>query len=70
LPTPPAAPRQTTWRGRLLTVAFPVVTAGALGAAYRYEVVAVLRIPLLVALAATAALVGHALVRRRRQAAG
>jgi hypothetical protein len=44
------------WSGRLLYVAFPIVTTGALGAAFKYDYVAGYRISLLIALAMTVAL--------------
>jgi hypothetical protein len=51
------------WSGRCLALAFPIVTAGAVGAAFKYDVVAGYRIPLLVVLAAT--VLGGLLLRHR-----
>lgn len=48
-----AAVAPEPWSGRLLYLAFPIVTSGALGAAFKYDYVAGYRIPLLAALALT-----------------
>jgi len=61
-----AAVAPTPWSGRLVLAAFPVVTLGALGAALKYDDVAILRIPLLAAFATAAGLM--LLARRRRRA--
>jgi hypothetical protein len=44
------------WSGRLMLAAFPIVSLGAIGAAFKYEFVSVLRIPLIAAFAAAAIL--------------
>jgi hypothetical protein len=41
------------WSRRLLLVAFPIVTAGGLGAAFKYDFLAGYRVPLLAALVTT-----------------
>lgn len=54
------------WSGRLLFAAFPVASAGAIGAAFKYDYVAVLRAPLIVVLAATLAIATLAWTSRIR----
>lgn len=57
-------------RGRaalgLLAAAFAIVSIGAIGAAFKYDVVAALQIPLLIACAATIASAAWLARRRRR----
>ncbi len=52
------------WSGRAMFTAFPIVTLGALGAAFKYDYVAVLRLPLIAAFGAAIA----AIVLARRWA--
>lgn len=55
------------WNGRLLVAAFPIVTAGAVGAAFRYPYVAVYQVPLLAAAGATVGIGSLGWLRRRRR---
>lgn len=55
------------WSTRLIWLAFPIVTAGALGAVFRREIVAHYRWPVVAALAVTL-LLGMSLMTRRRRA--
>lgn len=50
-----AAFTRETWSTRLLVGAFPVATAGAIGAAFKYDYVAWTRIPLIVICLSTVA---------------
>ncbi|MCI0341870.1 MAG: hypothetical protein L0216_12090 [Planctomycetales bacterium] len=66
-----AAALREPWSGRLVLAAFPVVTAGALGAAFKYDFVSALRVPLLAALGLTVALgIGALRARGRRAVTG
>lgn len=51
------------WAGRFTYLAFPVVTSGAVGAAFRYDDVAGYRLPLLAAFGLVVALAGLGIVR-------
>jgi hypothetical protein len=51
------------WAGRLTYLAFPVVTAGAAGAAFRYDYVAGYRLPLLAAFGVVVVLAGVGILR-------
>lgn len=53
------------WRGRAFAAALPIVTAGALGAAFTRPEVALYRWPLVVAAAATVVITGRAVLRGR-----
>src|SRR5262245_14088365 len=46
------------WSGRVRAATFPIVTAGALGAAFKYEVVAMYQWPLVAAAVLTLVLAG------------
>src|SRR5262245_1567550 len=50
-----AAVAPQPWSGRCTLAAFPIVSAGAIGAAFRYDFVGDYRMPLLAVLAATCA---------------
>lgn len=55
------------WHGRLPLAAFPIVSMGAVGAAFRYEYLSVPRAPVLIAFLTTAvALISGWRARRRR----
>ncbi|HKS16946.1 MAG TPA: hypothetical protein VJU16_06515 [Planctomycetota bacterium] len=51
-----AAVAREPWATRLLTAAFPVASAGAIGAAFKYDYVSGLRFPLLAVCAITIAI--------------
>ena len=56
-----AAIAPAPWAGRCSTAVFPVVTAGALGAVFRYDEVSLYRIPLVFAAGLTALLMAWGL---------